>query len=104
MITQLDEYPNQNNLLELVVLVMQHWIKEMIDRDPFILNNTIMILEMLVKSFTFTSKFKNRDCVEKLIATSKAPQLSSSLKNQIIRICHALSSTTSLNVLKYYEL
>jgi len=76
----------------------------MIDRDPFILNNTCMILEMLTKSFNFTSRFKNRDCVEKLITISKHPHLSSAIKQQIIRICHALSSTTSLSVLKYYDL
>jgi hypothetical protein len=47
----LDENPTANNLLELCILVMQHWIKEMVDQDNFILNNTLMVLEILCSSY-----------------------------------------------------
>ena len=67
----LDEQPKTSNLLELVILVMQHWLKEMIDRDPFVMNNTLMIVEMLTKSYTFCSRFKNRDSLEKLLTIAK---------------------------------
>lgn len=63
-----------------------------------------MILEMLSKSYGFCSKFKNRDCLEKLLTLSKQPHLSSSLKQQIFRIVHALNSSTSLHALNHYEL
>ena len=86
LIRILDENPKASNLLELVVLVMQHWLKEMIDRDPFILNNTLMILEMLCRSYGFCSRFKNRDLLEKLLHISKQPHLSTSTKQQIFRI------------------
>ncbi len=51
LIRILDEHDKANNLLELVILVMQHWVKEMVDKDSFILNNTLMIMEMLCKSY-----------------------------------------------------
>lgn len=47
----MDEHDKANNLLELVTLVMQHWVKEMVDKDNFVLNNTLMILEILCKSY-----------------------------------------------------
>ena len=100
----LDENLKASNLLELVVLVLQHWIKEMIDKDPFILNNTLMILEMLCKSYGFCSKFKNRECLEKLLGISKQPHISSAVKQQVFRIVHALNSSTSLHALNHYEL
>ena len=90
LIRTLDEQPKTSNLLELVILVMQHWLKEMVDRDPFILNNTLMIMEMLCKSYGFCSRFKNRDSVEKLLTLSKQPYLSTSTKQQIFRIAHCL--------------
>ena len=68
---RLDEESGNSNLLELVILVMQHWIKEMIDKDSFILNNTLMVVEMLCKSYGFCSRFKNRDAIEKLLTISK---------------------------------
>lgn len=55
----LDEEQNAS-ILELAVLVMQHWINKMIDEDKFILNNTLMILEMFIKSWSFCSSFKSR--------------------------------------------
>ena len=104
LIRILDEHPKVSNLLELVILVMQHWLKEMVDKDQFVLNNTLMILEMLCKSYGFCSRFKNRDCMEKLLTISKQPYLSSSTKQQIFRIVHALNSSTSLHALNHYEL
>jgi len=80
LIRMLDEHPKASNLIELVIVVMQHWLREMVDRDPFILNNTLIILEMLCKSYHFCSRFKNRDCLEKLLMISKQPYLSTSTK------------------------
>ncbi|CDW91065.1 UNKNOWN [Stylonychia lemnae] len=104
LIRILDEHPKVNNLLELVILVMQHWVKEMIDKDNFVLNNTLVIIEMLCKSYGFCSRFKNRDCMEKLLTISKQPYINSSTKQQIFRIVHALNSSTSLHALNHYEL
>jgi hypothetical protein len=80
LIRILDENPKANNLLELIILVMQHWLKEMVDRDPFILNNTLIILEMLCKSYGFCSRFKNRELLEKLLGISKQPYIGTSVK------------------------
>jgi len=80
LVRALDEQPTSSNVLELIVLVMQHWVKEMVDRDPFVLNNTMQILEMLAKSYAFCARFKNRDVTEKLLTISKHPHLSSSMK------------------------
>lgn len=83
---------------------MQHWINKIIEEDKFIMNNALMILEMFIKSWSFCSSFKNRPCVEKLIKLSKEPLLASSTKSQILRIASALTSSISLDSLRYYTL
>jgi len=52
VVALLDDESN-SSLLELAVLVMQHWINKIIDEDKFILNNTLMVLEMFIKSWSF---------------------------------------------------
>ena len=99
----LDDEAN-NSVLELAVLVMQHWINNILEEDKFILNNTLVILEMLIKSWSFNSKFKNRSCVERLVKMSKDPMLPSSTKSQILRIASSLTSSVSLDSLRYYTL
>lgn len=59
VVGMLDDEEN-NSVLELAVLVMQHWISKVISEDKFVMNNTLMVLEMLIKSWSFCSKFKNR--------------------------------------------
>mmetsp|Transcript_2973 Transcript_2973/g.2813 ORF Transcript_2973/g.2813 Transcript_2973/m.2813 type:complete len:206 (+) Transcript_2973:604-1221(+) len=100
----LDEHDKANNLLELVILVIQHWIKEMVDKDQFVLNNTLMILETLCKSYQFCARFKNRECMEKLLTISRYPLINTSTKQQVFRIVNCLNSTSSLNALNHYEL
>ena len=80
MVRLIDEEPKASNLLELLILVMQHWIKDMVERDPFILNNTLMLLEMLIRSYGFTSRFKSRECAEKLLTISKLPHINTSVR------------------------
>ena len=95
---------NNSSLLELAVLVMQHWINKIIEDDKFIMNNALMILEMFTKSWSFWSNFKNRTWVEKLVKLSKEPLLPSSTKTQILRIASSLTSSISLDSLRYYTL
>ena len=111
-VKMLDERENRN-LMELTVLVMAHWISHMVDADRFVLNNTLLILEMLVKSCkpkrintigSFCSSFKNRPCVEKLLQMSKDPMLNSSTKAQLLRIASSLTSSVSLDSVRYYHL
>ena len=52
MIELLDHEENVS-ILELAVLVMQHWVNKIIDEDKFIMNNALMILEMFIKSWSF---------------------------------------------------
>jgi len=78
---QLLDKEENRNLLELMVLVMQHWITQFVGIDNFILNNTLTIMEMLIKSWCFCSSFKHRPACEKLLAMSKEPMLPSSTKS-----------------------
>lgn len=78
---QLLDKEENRSLLELMVLVMQHWITKYISTDNFILNNTLTIMEMLIKSWCFSSSFKHRPACERLLQMSKEPMLPSSTKS-----------------------
>ena len=69
------------SILELMVLVMQHWITQFIHEDKFVLNNTLNIMEQLTKSWAFCSAFKHRPALERLLNYSKDPMLPSSTKH-----------------------
>jgi len=99
----LDQAENRS-LLDLMVLVMQHWITQFIGRDTFVLNNTLTIMEMLIKSWCFCSSFKHRPACEKLLQMSKEPMLPSSTKHQILRISSALVGSVSLDTVRGYTL
>ena len=103
MVHVLDKEENRS-LLDLTVIVMQHWITQFIARDNFVLNNTLQIMEMLIKSWCFTSSFKHRPACEKLLQMSKEPMLPSSTKNQILRISSALVGSVSLDTVRGYTL
>ena len=76
----------------------------MIERDKFVFNNTLTILEMLINSWAFCSGFKHRTAVEKLLNLSKEPMLPASTKTQILRICSALAGTISIDGIRSYSL
>lgn len=102
-VTLIDD-PDNKNVLELFVLVMQHWLTKVVMEDRFILNNTLMILEILIKSWSFCSEFKNRPAVEMLLRISKEPMLPTSTKTQILRISSALTGTVSMDATRLYTL
>ena len=84
--------------------MMQHWITKFISTDNFILNNTLTIMEMLIKSWCFSSSFKHRPACERLLQMSKEPMLPSSTKSQILRIASALVGSVSLDTVRTYTL
>ena len=57
MAIEFDREQNKNTLNHLV-LVLQYWVTDMIDKDQLILINTMQILDILSRSWTFTSSFK----------------------------------------------
>jgi len=65
-VIEFDKEENKNTL-DLLVLVLQYWVTEFIERDQIVLMNTMQVLECLIKSCkpkigydlgTFTSAFK----------------------------------------------
>ena len=49
IVAEFDKEENKN-VLNLLVLVLQYWVTDMIDKDQIILMNTMQILETLIKS------------------------------------------------------
>jgi len=59
MAIEFDKEENANTL-NLLVLVLQYWVTDMINKDQLVLINTMQILDCLSKSWAFSSQFKKQ--------------------------------------------
>eukprot|EP00347_Sterkiella_histriomuscorum_P015139 403358172 len=103
LVIEFDKEQNKN-ILNLLVLVLQYWCTDLIDKDQLILINVMQTMECLSRSWTFTSAFKQqREAMEKLQKMAQDPQLAPSDRNQVFRVVSTISSTINISTLPEYN-
>lgn len=90
------------DLLEMIVLAAQHWIKHFFETDTFILKNGIIFLDMLSTSYVFCSLFKDHWCTQILLDLSRQPNLPENVRKSCLSLASALTSTLSTEPLSSY--
>jgi hypothetical protein len=70
---------------------MTFWVNDLIFQDSFLLNLTIDILEILVKSAKFANLFKSASSINSLMVVSKLDFVSAQTRSRIIKLISYLS-------------
>jgi hypothetical protein len=92
-----------SNLLEVTILVIDSWINRFAAHDTLILNNTLKLLEVMVKSRTFYNRFKDRMCLNTLTQIGREPSTAPGTKSLILRINSCLQPTFTWNTHKFFQ-
>lgn len=83
------EQDENSDLLRLLVYTLNFLINEYMEQDTLVQRSVIELLEVLIKSRSFLSRFKSNSTSQKLVSSSKT--MNQAFKAKIIRIISAVN-------------
>lgn len=81
--------PENIDLLSLLVSALQYLVFEYMEHDTIVQRTLVDLLEILIKSRGFLSKFRSNNVSQKLVSSSKS--MNSSYKSKLIRIISSIN-------------
>lgn len=78
-------------LLEMVVLMIEHWAGSHLQRDVYLKGLTITVVEVLVHSVAFWARLKQSAVIAKLLLQVQDYETDRGLRNKAVKVITALS-------------